>query len=316
MNDLVSRWIAPEGASQISNIHFRCEKSFSLAALPDTARCEIAAESYYILSVNGHIAGRGPARGSTRINFYDTIDIAPYLQKGENRISVLVQCMMMVTWCAAPVEPAVRIEVEGITATDAGWETFLSPDEYPADVPLFTGLSGYADWHDLRFENQKIPAKTVEISASSPLFEKKLISSGTPVPEEKASYPVDLPAAALVPAADLADFEVAALSTREPHLPAPQGIAGKLHVLTLGGFNDVTLPVPPDGEGWTIVFDFGKEVSGRIEFDLTAQEGTVADFAYEETLWQGDRLRADVDDRAWNIVTICDTTNSLCGLLP
>lgn len=83
-------WISGENGE---NTWMNFVKKFNLPDIPQTASAQIAAESKYWLYINGVPAvfeggiKRGPTKNST---YYDEIDIAKYLKKGENTIAVLV----------------------------------------------------------------------------------------------------------------------------------------------------------------------------------------------------------------------------------
>ena len=69
------------------------KKTFTLNETPASAIANIAVDSKYYLWVNGQMVvfegglNRGPAPG---MGYYDEVDLTPYLQKGENDISVLM----------------------------------------------------------------------------------------------------------------------------------------------------------------------------------------------------------------------------------
>lgn len=70
MEDL---WMAPAGCQTQKNCYFRAVKIMN-DEKPTTI--DIAAESYYILYVNGKTVGRGPARGTRRQNYFDTFEVS------------------------------------------------------------------------------------------------------------------------------------------------------------------------------------------------------------------------------------------------
>ncbi len=284
-----AQWIAPAGAEKYTPCHFKVEKTLTFDQRPETLLLQIACDGNYALSVNGQLVGRGPARGSRTVFFYDEYDIAPVLHVGENRISALCVCMNYPAEASLPITPAVRMAVGNITS-DASWQSFLCLTEWRTDGPLFTRQSGYAEWRDL--QKEAIAVETVMIPADSPLHQKSLLKRDIPMPLETVVLPVDIPVAAFVPACDLDSIEIAKFTTSEPHFPLPSGIEAQLVALVTGGEHDITLPVPENNGGVTMVIDFDKEVSGWTEVELTAGAGTVVDIAYEEELY-GDRLRAD-----------------------
>ena len=84
-------WIGP--ARTEVNQWTRYVKTFSLAAVPPSAEAKIAADTKYWLWLNGTLVvregglKRGPSPADT---YYDRVDLAPYLQAGENTLAVLV----------------------------------------------------------------------------------------------------------------------------------------------------------------------------------------------------------------------------------
>jgi hypothetical protein len=65
-------------------------KSFVLPAKPGKFVLHVSADNHYRLFVNGSYITRGPARGDISHWFYETIDIAEYLQSGKNTIAAEV----------------------------------------------------------------------------------------------------------------------------------------------------------------------------------------------------------------------------------
>jgi len=72
------------------NTWMQARRTFDLKAVPKTAEINVTADTNYRLYVNGVHVLRGPARGFQASWPYDTIDIAPYLKKGQNVIAALV----------------------------------------------------------------------------------------------------------------------------------------------------------------------------------------------------------------------------------
>lgn len=65
-------------------------KTFQLAEKPESFVVHVSADNHYRLFVNGKYILRGPARGDISHWFYETVDIAEYLQPGENIIAAEV----------------------------------------------------------------------------------------------------------------------------------------------------------------------------------------------------------------------------------
>lgn len=71
--------------------HGLFRRSFELAAVPVRVPARLAADSRYMLFVNGRRVGYGPIRSQPRRLHYDMYNLAPFLRTGENVIAVLVK---------------------------------------------------------------------------------------------------------------------------------------------------------------------------------------------------------------------------------
>jgi len=69
-------------------LHFR--RSLTLAAVPGSYPVRVSADNRFILYVNGHRVGDGPARGDLTHWRYERFDLAPLLQPGANLITATV----------------------------------------------------------------------------------------------------------------------------------------------------------------------------------------------------------------------------------
>lgn len=88
-----SKWIGSEQCQSAPNTWLCFRKTVHLPGVPGEMIANIAVDSKYWLWINGKMVvfegglKRGPAPGAT---YYDQVDIAPYLEKGENTIALLV----------------------------------------------------------------------------------------------------------------------------------------------------------------------------------------------------------------------------------
>ena len=69
-------------------LHFR--RTVALAAVPSTYIVRVSADNRFVLFVNGHRAGDGPARGDLAHWRYERFDLAPLLHPGQNLITATV----------------------------------------------------------------------------------------------------------------------------------------------------------------------------------------------------------------------------------
>lgn len=88
-----SRWISSESSQSLPNSWLCFRKVVQVGDIPDELIANIAVDSKYWLWINGEMVvfegglKRGPSPEAT---YYDQINIAPHLQKGENTIALLV----------------------------------------------------------------------------------------------------------------------------------------------------------------------------------------------------------------------------------
>jgi hypothetical protein len=69
-------------------LHFR--RTLTLAAVPASYIVRVSADNRFILYVNGHRVGDGPARGDLAHWRYERFDLAPFLQPGPNLVTAAV----------------------------------------------------------------------------------------------------------------------------------------------------------------------------------------------------------------------------------
>ncbi len=69
-------------------LHFR--RNLNLSSAPASYRVRVSADNRFILFVNGHRVGDGPARGDLTHWRYERFDLAPFLHSGQNLITATV----------------------------------------------------------------------------------------------------------------------------------------------------------------------------------------------------------------------------------
>ncbi|MBD0352399.1 MAG: alpha-rhamnosidase, partial [Flavisolibacter sp.] len=95
--------------------HFR--KSFELTSKPAQFIVHVSGDNRYKLYINGQLASFGPARGDIFHWYYETVDIAPFLQSGKNTVAAAV-------WNDGPYKPEAQISyrtafiLQGQSATE------------------------------------------------------------------------------------------------------------------------------------------------------------------------------------------------------
>jgi alpha-L-rhamnosidase len=123
-------------------LHFR--RSLQLAAKPDRYIVHVSADNRFILYVNGHRVGDGPARGDLSHWRYETFDLSQYLVQGSNFVTATV-------WNYGIYAPVAQItdriafllQADGVTEADIStpkdWMVEVEPGQRP--VPRKAGGS-------------------------------------------------------------------------------------------------------------------------------------------------------------------------------
>lgn len=90
VNTWRAHWIASDAddGNQYGVYYFN--KNFRLEQKPSSFVVHVSADNRYKLYVNGTLVSLGPARGDLHHWNYETVDLAPHLEKGENKISAIV----------------------------------------------------------------------------------------------------------------------------------------------------------------------------------------------------------------------------------
>ena len=111
-------------------------KSFYLDTLPHQFKVRVSADNRYKLYVNGKLLALGPARGDLYFWNYETVDLAPFLQKGKNIVAALV-------WNFAEWRPEAQIsyrtgfilqghsQQEAVLNTDTSWKVIRDSSYQP-----------------------------------------------------------------------------------------------------------------------------------------------------------------------------------------
>ncbi len=293
MNDL---WMAPAGCEKKENCYFRAVR---IIEDEKPATIEIAAESYYILYINGKIVGRGPARGTRQQNYFDTFEVSEYLVPGRNVVAVLVYCMNISTFTATPSQPALWIRFDGQAQSPEDWRVAIAPD-WLKETPIYTKQTGFSECRDFRLEPAGLIlgegtenwSTAIAVPADRAIYSKKLLPRDIPSLKETVILPEDILLKASVARVHNLDInETAKLLTEEKHLVlSPERLEGFSEWIANERENMILHPTT-DGKGIVLLFDFGTEVIGRFELAIEGVDGAIVDLCHEEELWNG-RLKA------------------------
>lgn len=81
-------WIWPGSYQDVRNTYAQFRRDFQLSSVPKKAPFYVTVDQAYMLYVNGQYVTRGPARGYQANWPFDEVDLAPYLVRGHNWISI------------------------------------------------------------------------------------------------------------------------------------------------------------------------------------------------------------------------------------
>ena len=152
--------------------HFR--KAFELSSKPSTFIIHVTADNRYRLFVNGVSVCFGPARGDLNHWYYESIDIAGYLQAGKNQLAAVV-------WNCGDQMPVAQMsrktgfllqgntEAQQAVNTDKSWKVIkneayspLAPDHQKLQSYIVVGPGDAVNgdmypwnWQNLAFDDSK-----------------------------------------------------------------------------------------------------------------------------------------------------------------
>ncbi len=88
--DWTASWITHPTAPLREPIVLHFRRTLTLTSVPASYRVRVSADNRFILFVNGHRVGDGPARGDLTHWRYELFDLKPFLQSGQNLITATV----------------------------------------------------------------------------------------------------------------------------------------------------------------------------------------------------------------------------------
>ena len=132
-----SRWISCPNESLYDYGVFHFRKTFELNEKPASYIINISADNRYRFFVNGNPVCWGPARGDILHWYYETVDIAEYLQEGNN-------CLAAIVWNFGEHTPGAQMtlktglivqgnsEIEKAVNTNTSWKVIKSDAYSPS----------------------------------------------------------------------------------------------------------------------------------------------------------------------------------------
>ncbi|GAB4557275.1 MAG: glycoside hydrolase family 78 protein [Anaerolineae bacterium] len=280
-------------------------RTFTLDRVPDRVPARITADSRYVLYVNGQEVARGPIRSQPRRMFYDLLDLAPFLQVGENTVAIHVRFYGHPTSYWIPPVPNVTLGWTGVAVFEAdlgdkGWlisdenwkatrcDAWSEPSEDASPIgggvpmDIFDARQYPFGWEQPGFDDSGwgqaslVPAMHIGGFARTqpptdpygPLF---------PRPIAQLTGDQQLPASARWEQIE----GPLDLSSSDPVRRVAQTMAAPIVASTPDAAFPMAVHCPADS-AVRIAIDMGRIVSGFVQFELDAPTGTTVDIAYTE----------------------------------
>ena len=167
------------------NQFVRFDRTFDLAAVPETFPISLFADTRYRLWVNGEFVATGPGRFVTQFPEFDTHDVAHRLRVGSNSLLVEVNFYGASSYQSMPDgEPGFIAwggDGEVDLTTPGDWQAFHM-DAWRWDAPLFSFAQGPVEICDTRLSCGGVPVPMVAPGGASARWSQLAPYSGVPIP--------------------------------------------------------------------------------------------------------------------------------------
>src|SRR5579862_7799653 len=122
-----AQWIISPAAAQRDSVVLHFRKVFTISRVPEHFVVHVSADNQYLLCLNQHEVGRGPALSDLAHWKYETYDLAPLLRPGRNELAATV-------WNFGVLSPLPQIsdrtafvvegetDTERVVDTDPSWQ--------------------------------------------------------------------------------------------------------------------------------------------------------------------------------------------------
>ncbi len=306
-------------AGEISDQYRLFRKKFTVPAKAGRIRLDIAADSTFMVMVNGSrlpIQQLADFPGDRTVSRWD---ITPLVKTGENIISVEVHYIgeRFLTYRAGEAFLCAEISSDKmvLAATDESWKWMISPDMQSGLNCKLTSQLGFVFAQDARrsipyekadFDDSAWAAAVKVAGAETWKFSLRQIPQLDELPYADA---VICQMGYLRRKEELATFAETAfrdyLSPRRPReffsvfdksLLWDDMVRRNFICKKSGGFDFTLAPLPEDTDGYYLILDCGKELVGFLDMEISLPDGAVVDICHGEHLDDG-RVRTFVGNR-------------------
>lgn len=272
-------------------LHFR--RQLNLATVPSSYLIRVSADNRFILWVNGHRVGDGPARGDLAHWRYEKYDIAPLLRTGQNLITATV-------WNWGVFAPIAQMsdrtafllesEATGDTgiSTPKGWMVEADPGQSPLSRAALNYLAYFASGPGERIDASRYDWNWNSPSASGPSW----VKAGDPMRESAYSGTNHAHSAGVT-----GDNAWSLVPDTLPHMEYHSTDAGHVVRATdsnLHAFPASSVTVPANSHVH-LLLDRSALTTGYPELTVSGGKGSTIWLTYSEALYDDKGQKGDRD---------------------
>lgn len=274
-------WIWNDLPPNTPNVYLEARKIVNLERPADEAVLHISANQEYVCTINGTYIGRGPSPSDCSAKVFDTYDLTPYLQRGENTIAIVAYNFgtthIMNNQLQGPGGIIAELHAalgdeEIVVGTDGSWKCRRSPR-------WVTNVSRQHLWHGFR----EIYLADKEDGWELPGYDDASWSSATVV---AAAEQADSPWPRLIPRSIpfLASEQVQPVSIVRTDLNFGSVHRADSLVKGSGKPKEAIIDASRPGSFPGIVYDYERVVVGYPRLTVDAPDGGVIQLFYGESL--------------------------------
>ncbi|MGI6385269.1 MAG: family 78 glycoside hydrolase catalytic domain [bacterium] len=299
-------WIWRQEDQSLPHQYICFRKTFSLEKVPGKAILAIAADSDFILYINGAEAGRGQFSDYPERKTYTELQVRKFLKKGVNLISVLAYYRGCDSHEYRSGRPGLLLALAGeagtILVSDTSWKVLQHPAFRHGEMPKVTSQMGFTACFDARLD---IP--WTKNSFDDKEWPQAIVTNEAGQGPELSLRPVPPLKIKRVSATHITAYGYVMRRQKEEGTFAEIMARDVLKRQRLPELKEraLILDIPPAGvDGHYLIIDLMREEVGLLSFSIEASEGTVLDIAHGEHLQDG-RVRARIGVRNFADRYIC-----------
>lgn len=298
-----AKWIWYEGESK-KNSYGYFKKVIELGEVKCT-KAYISADTRYQLYINGTYIHTGSVQSQPYCTYYDELDVTPYLKAGKNVI-------VLVGYYGGHL-PDTRggvllelVEEEGtiLARTDASWCS-MEASAWKQDTYGQLNINRFAPYQEV-FQAALVPADLHEVESKGNWHTSFQIARGPWILVLKRNIPLmdnipievtDIPMVGesifLVNRFRKEDLSISlSQAVTQPKFTKVTGVSEFVESGSLSGKQAIAVIGGMDGEygglyNPTILLDFGRVITARLELELEGVEGQLIEIGYAERLIDG-----------------------------